>query len=118
MQVTMTQERGTPLSPGVAVLSPIEIQSVPARIDAVDTNKWLHRLPPTRLVQESAVTIPPGTVVSREPQENIPQGTAGVEQERIREGIYLAINTTIFTDLNISTESCNACYSKLFYKNS
>jgi len=82
MQVTMTQERGTPLSPGVAVLSPIEIQSVPAQIDAVDANKWLHRLPPTRLVQESAVTIPPGTVVSREPQENIPQGT-GVEQEHV-----------------------------------
>ena len=82
MQVTMTQERGSPLSPGVAVLSPIEIQSVPARIYAVDANKWLHRLPPTRLVQELAVTIPPGTVVSREPQENIPQGT-GVEQEHV-----------------------------------
>ena len=82
MQVTMTQERRTPLSPGVAVLSPIEIQSVPARIDAVDANKWLHRLPPTRLVQKSVVTIPPGTVVSREPQENIPQGT-GVEQEHV-----------------------------------
>ena len=48
----------------------------------MDANKWLHRLPPTRLVQESAVTIPPGTVVSREPQENIPQGT-GVEQEHV-----------------------------------
>ena len=72
VKVIMTPERETQLSPSVAALPPEVLQSVPARMDAVDTSKWLHRLPPTRNMVQDAVGM-------------IPQETAGVGQEQIEQ---------------------------------
>ena len=49
VKVIMTAVMETQLAPSVAALRPTEevSQSVPARMEVVDTIKWLHRLPPT-----------------------------------------------------------------------